>query len=73
MMGVFEDGKYECNSSAGWVSEDTFAILLQVTDTYFGALTVHISFKGDESSLLMKRSGQYIFEDVGGFMICKKN
>ena len=72
MMGVFEEGKYNCCSSGAWVSEDTFAILTHVTDTYFGSLTVHIAFQGDEASMVIQRSGQYVFENIGGFLVAEK-
>ena len=72
MMGIYEDGEYDCNVSGGWVSDDTFAILAHVTDTYFGSLTVHVSFLGKEASLFIQRSGQYVFEDIGGFLIAEQ-
>ena len=69
MMGIYEEGKYEVNSSAGWVEEKTFAILAQVTDTYFGLLAVHIAFDGETANMVMRRSGQYVFEEIDGFMV----
>ena len=71
MMGIYEDGAYNCNASGGWVSDDTHAILVQVTDTYFGTLTVHIAFLGDKASLRIERSGQYVFEGIGGYLIAE--
>ena len=73
MMGIFEDGEYDCNVSAAWVEEDTFAVLAQVTDTYFGSVVVHAAFSGDIASLNLVRSGQYVFEGIGGFMVAKKD
>ena len=72
MMGIYEEGKYDCNVSGAWVSDDTFAILAHITDTYFGSLTVHVSFIENEASMLIQRSGQYVFEDIGGFLIAEK-
>ena len=72
MMGIFEEGKYKVNSSGAWVSPDTFGILAQVTDTYFGAMTVNIAFKNDMASIVIQRSGQYVLTDIGGFMIAEK-
>lgn len=72
MMGIYENGEYDCNVSGAWVSPDTFAILAQVTDTYFGALTVHIAFSDGKASMRIQRSGQYVFEGIGGFMIAEK-
>ncbi len=69
MMGVYEEGKYDVNASAGWVEDKMFAILAQVTDTYFGLLAVHIAFDGDAANMVMRRSGQYVFEEIDGFMV----
>ncbi len=72
MMGIYEVGKYNVNASAGWVDESTFAILAQVTDTYFGTLAVHIAFAADGATLLVRRSGQYVFDGIDGFLIARK-
>ena len=72
MMGIYEDGKYDCNVSAAWVSGTDFSLMAQITDTYFGCLNVHISFSADEATMLVRRSGQYVFEDINGFMIARK-
>jgi hypothetical protein len=44
-----------------------------ITDTYFGSLTVHIAFSDSEASMLIERSGQYVFEGIGGFLIAERN
>lgn len=72
MMGVDEVGDYDCNVSGAWVSEDTFSVMAQITDTYFGCMNIHIAFSQDEATMLIKRSGQYVFNDIGGFMIAKR-
>ena len=72
MMGVWEAGAYDCNVSAGWIRADTIAIMAQVTDTYFGELNLQICFKDDTATLFVHRSGQYIFDGLGGFMIAKQ-
>lgn len=72
MMGVYEEGQYKSNVSAAWVSENTFAVLAQITDTYFGTLVVNIAFSENEASLLLQRSGQYVFDDINGFLIAEK-
>ena len=68
-MGKTEPGMYDCAVSAAWVDENTFSILAHVIDTYFGCLNVHISFKDSRATLLMRRSGQYVFEGIDGFVI----
>lgn len=72
-MGVMEAGEYQCAGSAAWTEENRFSIRTQVIDTYFGGLYVHLSFVDDRVSMYMKSSGQYIFTDVSGYAIGKKN
>ena len=71
-MGIYEEGKYRVLSSGAWVSPDTFSILAHIADTYFGALTVNIAFKGELASIVIQRSGQYVLTEIGGFMIAEK-
>ena len=71
MMGKNEEGQFKCASSGAWVDENTFAIMLQVIDTYFGCLNIHISFKDTRATLLLKKSGQYVFDGIEGFVIGK--
>ena len=73
MMGKNEVGEYECASSSAWVDEYTFAIKLQVIDTYFGGLYILISFKDSRATMHLSKSGQYVFDGIGGYVICHKN
>lgn len=68
-MGFVEEGMYDCAVSAAWTEENTFAIQAQVIDTYFGCLNVHICYRDDQATLLMRKSGQYVFDGVDGFAI----
>ena len=72
MMGKNEDGTFKCAASGAWLSEDTFAISLQVIDTYFGGLNIRVSCKDEYATLLIKKYGQYVFDGVGGYAIGKK-
>ncbi|MBQ4630775.1 MAG: serine hydrolase [Clostridia bacterium] len=71
MMGENEDGVFKCASSGAWVDENTFAIMLQVIDTYFGCLNINIAFKDSRSTMLLQKSGQYVFEGINGYIIGK--
>ena len=71
-MGKNEPGTYACAISAAWTAENTISIMAQVIDTYFGCLNVHICFQGEEATLLMRKSGQYVFDGIGGFAVGKK-
>ena len=69
MMGKNEQGEYDCAVSAAWVDEHTFSVMAQVIDTYFGCLNVHIGFKDCRATVLLKNSGQYVFDGVDGYII----
>ncbi len=71
MMGKNEEGELNCAISGAWVEENTFSIMVQVIDTYFGCLNIHISFKDDYATLRFARSGQYVFEGISGYVIGK--
>ena len=73
MMGKNEEGKYKCAASAAWVDKTTFAIHLQVIDTYFGGLNVHISYKDEYATMKLTKSGQYVFDGIGGYVIGKRD
>ena len=72
-MGKMEPGAYDCAISGAWIDKDTFAIQAQVIDTYFGCLQTTICFKNNRATLLMKRSGQYVFEGIDGFAVGTAN
>lgn len=69
MMGKNTQGEYDCAISAAWVDEKTFSVMAQVIDTYFGCLNIHICFTGKEATLLFRKSGQYVFEGMEGYVI----
>lgn len=71
MMGENEEGEYKCAASGAWVDENTFAVSLQVIDTYFGGLHIVISFKDTRATLFLSKSGQYVFNGIGGYVIGK--
>ena len=73
MMGVYEEGAYDAAISGGWVDGATFGIMAQVIDTYFGAANAYISFKGERATLLLKKSGQYVFDGYEGYAIFEKD
>jgi len=69
MMGENEEGEYKCAASGAWVDENTFVIKLQVIDTYFGGLHIVISFKDTRATMYISKSGQYVFDGIGGYVI----
>jgi hypothetical protein len=73
MMGRNEPGEYQCAASAAWADVKTFSVMVQVIDTYFGCLNVHVGFGEDCATLLFKKSGQYVFDGIEGNVICFKD
>ena len=71
-MGLDEVGAYDGFTSAAWTDERTFSLMAQVTDTYFGSLCVHVGFDGEEASVHIVGSGQYVFGGIGGSFIARK-
>ena len=68
-MGKNVPGEYDCAVSAAWADGRTFSIMAQVIDTYFGCLNIHIGFKDDRATLLLIKSGQYVFDGIEGSLI----
>jgi len=65
-------GTYMCQTSAAWTTENNFVIKCQITDTYFGCLNIHLSFKDTRVTVLFKKSGQYILEGYEGYATGKR-
>jgi len=70
-MGITEEGEYHCAVSAAWKNDSTFVIKAQVIDVYFGCLNVQLGFFEDKVSLVFRKSGQYIFDNINGYAIGK--
>ncbi len=70
-MGFTEEGTYQCVASGAWVEDKTFGLCIQVVDTYFGEMNIHISYKDERATLSMKRSGQYVFDGLEGYVLGK--
>ncbi|MBE7090308.1 MAG: serine hydrolase [Clostridiales bacterium] len=70
-MGFDVEGVYDGYISAAWTSENTFSLMAQVVDEYMGSLNVHIAFIGDEASVHVVGSGQYVFDKTQGSFIAK--
>ncbi len=73
MMGVYEEGSYAAAISGAWVEDAAFMIKAHVIDTFLGAACACVFFKGDEATLQLTRSGQYVFDGMEAYVIGKKN
>jgi hypothetical protein len=71
MMGVDVIGTYYCASSAGFIDDKVLAIKVQVIDTYFGKVQITGHFNNDEATLYFLAQGQYVFDDIGGYVVAK--
>ena len=72
VAGKTEQGSYCAACSGAWVSDNEFALKIQITDTYLGCLNVRFSFKGKCVCVCMKKSGQYILSGYEGYFIGKE-
>lgn len=70
-MGKTEVGKYHCASSGAWQEENVFSIKTHVIDAFLGCLNVHMAFKDKRVTVFMHKSGQYVFDGIGGYAIGK--
>ena len=71
MMGINVEGKYKCLSSAGFIDDNTLAIKVQVIDSYFGKMQITANFNNNELNVYIRKHGQYVFDDIGGYVVAK--
>lgn len=58
---------YDCATSAAWISENDLIIKVQIIDTYFGSLSIHMCFKGKEIALIMRKEAEHFLKEYSGF------
>ena len=71
-MGKNEEGAFTAYSSGAWTEENKFSIKAQIIDNYFGQIVVHLYFKGDDLSMVIRKSGQYVLDGFAGYAIGHK-
>jgi len=72
IASVYEDGQYDCATSAIWNEENKLHILSQIIDTYMGSLFIALGFKDDRVSISMHKHSQRILDEYSGYAIGKK-
>lgn len=63
---VYEEGVYDCYTSACWTDDRTLSIAARVTDTYMGTLHITASFSEDRLTLTFLPRSQRLFDDMSG-------
>jgi CubicO group peptidase (beta-lactamase class C family) len=58
---------YVCLSSAAWVEEQKFNMLVYITDIYLGTLKISFSFKGNEIGIYMTKAAEWFLDEYTGF------
>ena len=71
-MGKNEEGAFDTWASGAWTEENKFSIKAQIIDNYFGQIVVHLFFKGDDLSMVIRKSGQYVLDGFAGYAIGHK-
>ena len=66
---VYEDGDYACGASAIWCEAAKLHIMVRITDTYLGTLSIVLGFKDDRVSVAMTRRAQRILDGYNGHAI----
>lgn len=68
---VYEDGDYACGASAVWCEDKKLHIMVRVTDTYLGTLSIVLGFKDERISVAMTRRAQRILDGYDGYAVGK--
>ena len=71
-MGKNEEGAFTTFASGAWTEENKFSIRAQIIDNYFGQIVIHLYFKGDDLSMVIRKSGQYVLDGFSGYAIGHK-
>lgn len=59
----YEDGQYDCATSAIWANDETLSIMSQVIDTYMGTLVIKAGFKDNRVSITTRKFAQRILDN----------
>ena len=71
-MGKNEEGAFTTFASGAWTEENKFSIKAQIIDNYFGQVVIHLYFKGDDLSMVIRKSGQYVLDGFSGYAMGHK-
>ncbi len=71
-MGKNAEGAFTTYASGAWTEENKFSIKAQIIDNYFGQIVIHLCFKGDDLSMVIRKSGQYVLDGFAGYAMGHK-
>lgn len=66
---VYEDGDYACGASAVWCEKEKLHIMVRITDTYLGTLSIVLGYRDTRVSVAMTRRAQRILDGYDGYAI----
>lgn len=66
VASVYEEGDYACGASAVWCEEEKLHIMVRITDTYLGTLSIVLGFRDERVSVAMTRRAQRILDGYEG-------
>ena len=58
---------------AEWLDKDTLLIRVYITDISFGSVFIKIAFKDELAAIQLKKRGEFLLDDYGGFAIGKRS
>ena len=69
VASVYEEGNYACGASAVWCEEAKLHIMVRITDTYLGTLSIVLGYKDGRVSVAMTRRAQRILDEYDGYAV----
>ena len=66
---VYEGGTYACGASAVWCEDAKLHIMVRITDTYLGTLSIVLGYKDERVSVAMTRRAQRILDGYDGYAV----
>ena len=61
------DHRYRCIGSGAWTEEHKLRLKVDLIDDYFGNLTIHLGYKGDELGVYMQKHAEFFLDEYQGF------
>lgn len=59
--------RYGCMASGAWTDEGKFRLKVDLIDAYFGNLTIHLGYKGDQIGVFMEKHAEFFLDEYQGF------
>ncbi len=69
VASVYEEGNYACGASAVWCEEAKLHIMVRITDTYLGTLSIVLGYKDDRVNVSMTKRAQRILDEYDGYAV----